>query len=583
MALAAVVGGAVLLGVPKFWKTTPDAFPHGEVRVSAMDLAQAWSLKRSARRAEAAGQAEVALMAWRGALANNLASPESHRGVLSFLGRSPEARTDWTHFAIRSASWLLALTKTNLSDLTLVGSVMERYGRPRMALAMMAPIARDEDPDLEKARARCLLSSGRLDAFEELWMTRGEAWKDDPVLAMYHDAWLGATDDRTPGLEATRRLKDALRTEGEPGLTAARLLILVAATKGQADDLGQALEVLEARHSASVAQHGLRWRVLAASGRGDEARSLAAAYKEIPSDPEMAGAQWRAMRDIGMADEALVMAEENLGRYGSDLEAWRTYFDLLVEARRWKQTMRATANARLVASRQEPLFVEALFAEYRASLGENRKTDEARLAAELDGVRVSDLETLVRISSVLRTHERVDVSLGLLEAHEAAYRNWSAYWAEVFSAGLAGKDVEVLRHSVEELLRIEPNNPAWINNRAALLLITGEDPAEAQRLTLAGLARNPTSALLKINHAMALLANGRAAEAEGVLATVAASRLPKEGVANFKLAMAGAQLALGRPEQAAETAAAADRGLLLAPQVERLDRIAAEAARNSGK
>lgn len=584
MVLAVLVGAVVLLGVPKLWRTTPERFPYGEVRVSAMDLVQAWSLRRSALRAEAVGRSEVALLAWRGALANNMGAPELHRGLLAFLGRSPEARTDWTRTALRSASWLLALTRTNVSDLTLACGVLERYGRPRMALNMMSGIPRDPErnQDLEKTRARALLASGRLESFEAIWLTSGEAWKADPVMAMYHDGWLGATDDRTAGLEATRRLKEALRGEAETGLTAARLLILVAAAKGQADDLGLALEYLESRNSASVAQHGLHWRVLAASGRTDEARRLAAANTEVPSDPEMAGAQWRAMRDIGMTDEALARAEHNIGRYGTDLEAWRTYLDLLVEARRWKQTLLAASSARLLASQHEPVHVEALFAEYRASLGDGRKTEEARLATELAGVRVSDLDSVLRISSELRTHARVAESLRFLKAHEGAFGNWAAYWAEVFEAGLAGKDMEILRGSVGELLRLEPNNAAWINNRASLLLIAGEDPSEALRLTLAGLARHPASPLLRINHAMALLANGRAAEAETLLAGVAASRLSGVGLANFQLAMAGVHLALGRREQAKAAAEEVDRDLLLAPQIERLDRIASEAARGGG-
>jgi len=137
--------------------------------------------------------------------------------------------------------------------------------------------------------------------------------------------------------------------------------------------------------------------------------------------------------------------------------------------------------------------------------------------------------------------------------------------------------VEVLRRSVKELVRIEPGSVAWVNNQAALLLITGDDPPEALRLTLEGLSRNPASPLLKINHALALLRTGRAAEAERILATIASERLPKDGLANFNLAMAEAHLALGRKTQAAEVAGKVDRSRLLGPQLTRLDFIIAQA------
>jgi tetratricopeptide (TPR) repeat protein len=583
LVLGLVLGGAVMLGVPKLWKTTPTPFPFGEVRVSVLDLVQAWSLSRAARRAEAAGQDGAALLSWRSALVNNQADPALHRGVLGFLGRTPQAEADRALLAIRSASWLVALTRTNLADVALIGDVLERYGRPKVALSWMTGVAWVQDPGLAKPHAKCLLTAGQWEAFAELWRAHGAVWKDDPILAMYQDAWLGGTDDRTSGLEATVRLKGALGVDGETGLTAARLLILVAAVKGQVDDLGLGLQTLEARRSASAAQHGHHWRALKASGRGEEARRLALAYRQVPSDPEMAAVQWRAMRDIGLSNEALGLAEQNLDRFGNDLAVWRAYFDLLVDSRRWNETVRAAANARLKASRQEQLHVEALFAEYRASLGEGRKTDEARLAGELAGIRVEESETAIRISSALRSGERVAEALRLMLAHETAFRDWAPYWAELFSVGLLAKDLEVLRRSVGEMSRIEPRNLAWANNRAALLLITGEDPPEALRLTLASLNLHPESPILRINHAMALLATGRVPEAETVLRTLAGLKLNKDVLANYHLAMAETHFALGRKPEAVESAKRVDRSRLLEPQLKRLDHVMNQASESAGR
>ena len=84
-------------------------------------------------------------------------------------------------------------------------------------------------------------------------------------------------------------------------------------------------------------------------------------------------------------------------------------------------------------------------------------------------------------------------------------------------------------------------------------------------------------AVCKINHALALLRTGRAAEAERILATIASERLPKDGLANFNLAMAEAHLALGRKAKAAEVAGKVDRSRLLGPQLTRLDFIIAQA------
>lgn len=583
LGLGVLVVGAVLAAVPKVWRTTPDPFPFGVVRVSAVDLVQAWSLARSARRAAAAGEFEAALFAWRGALANNMGAAPMHRDVLRFLRDMPEASSDRSLFAMRSATWLMALTRTNVAELALIGEVMERHGRPRVALAWLAGIPEGQDMALEKVRARCLLSAGMPDAFAARWRAHEPVWKDDPILGLYRDAWVAMTDDRTAGLSATVGLKAALGLEGEPGLAAARLLAMVAAAKGQADDLGLALETLEARGSATAAQHGYYWRVLAASGRVEEAEKRAEAYVAVPADPEMAVALWRSLWQLGKGkpekrEETLQRVGAALERYGNTLEVWRTYFDFLAEDARWREVLRAAANARMTCSRLEPLFVEILFAEYRAAVGEGRRAEEDRLAAELAGMRVGEGETLVRVASGLRVGGRSGYALRLLQAHEGGLKEVPGYWAEVFSAGLGAKDLEVLRRSAGELLRIEPGNRAWLNNRAALLLITGEEPAEALRLTLEGMSRNPGLVSLKINHAMALVVNDRAAEAEVLLGTIPVSKLPPDAKANYHLAMAQANLALGRMAQAMEAAGQADRSRLLRPQVERLDRILEAAA-----
>ena len=576
LVLGILLSGIVLLGVPKMWLVTPDRFPYGETRVSIIDLVQAWSLARSARRAEEAGLDEAALFAWRGAMVNNPADPRWHRGFLKFLGSTPAVHTDRTIYVLRSSTWLMALGGTNVVDVGLAAEVLERYGRSRVGLAWLGSVRGNSSESLDKIRARCLLSSGRFDAFADLWRKRESEWKDDPILSLYNDAWLASTDDRTSGLSANVRLKEALKGTGESGLVAARMLALTASIKGQVDDLGLALAALEARGSASAAQHGFYWKALAASGRRDDAKRLAESYERLPEDPEVAAIQWRSMRDVG-ATNALEVAEKQLSRFGNDPVAWRAFFDLLADSEKWSELSRAAANARVLCGRQEPLYVEVVFAEYRAARGEGRTAELNRYSEELAVLRSGDPEGVVRIAAALRTGGRVGQALSVLRNHEEVLREWPGFWAELFAAGLASKDLEVLRRSVAELLRIEPNSMAWMNNRAALLLITGEDPAEALRLTLAGLARQPGSYTLRINHALALLANGQAAEAERLLQSIPVANLPSEALANYYLAVAELHAALGRSRQAVEAAAKANREHLLQPQIARLDRIAATA------
>src|SRR5437899_1735838 len=69
------------LFLPRIWQVTPPGFLP-VVTISGLDMAQAWSLKRSALRATSAGNFELAADAWNTAIANNPANPELIRGAL---------------------------------------------------------------------------------------------------------------------------------------------------------------------------------------------------------------------------------------------------------------------------------------------------------------------------------------------------------------------------------------------------------------------------------------------------------------------------------------------------------------------
>jgi len=58
------------LFLPKMWVVTPRGFDP-KIKISGLDLVQAWSLQRTAWRATTAGQYELADHAWQAAVANN--------------------------------------------------------------------------------------------------------------------------------------------------------------------------------------------------------------------------------------------------------------------------------------------------------------------------------------------------------------------------------------------------------------------------------------------------------------------------------------------------------------------------------
>ena len=254
---------ALAVGVPKMWRTTPENFSRATIKVSLIDLIQAWSLSRSARKAEQSGDYEHALISWRAALVNNLGDESLHRGLLTHLRDVPEARSDQVILTLFSGGWLLALTQTNLTDLELMLDVLEKYRLPSLALDVLDASAYANDPTVAPVRARCLLTAGRDQEFLALWRTYSGVWEADSRQSLYHTAWRAGWEEGVGGIEAMQDLRKATERDGNEGLTAARLLILAGGRRGTPDDLELALQRLEQGKAASVSQHATYWRFLA--------------------------------------------------------------------------------------------------------------------------------------------------------------------------------------------------------------------------------------------------------------------------------------------------------------------------------
>ena len=62
------------LFLPRIWRTTPPGFLP-VIKISGLDMAQAWSLRRSALRSTKAGDLDQATYAWQAAVARNPANP----------------------------------------------------------------------------------------------------------------------------------------------------------------------------------------------------------------------------------------------------------------------------------------------------------------------------------------------------------------------------------------------------------------------------------------------------------------------------------------------------------------------------
>lgn len=576
-AFAFVALGSIALvttaAIPRVWKVTPDSYPYSPIRISAIDAVQSWSLARGARKARALGRFNDAVFSWQGAIANNPGNPELHRELLRTLAAQPGIVPEDEPLAASTARWLFSLTGTNVPDLLLAADILDLHGGSDLALRHIEPIPMGTHDAVDRARARYSVQAGRFEDFAQLWQAQAGTWETDTNLALHADGWRYATDDRSVGLAAGTRLKEALSAPAPRGIHAARLLQLGAARRGQTDDLALAIRHLESANAASLGEYGQLWRLLAASGRTEEAKAQAIAYRGSLHSTRASLLYLEALRDLGLRTEALRFLDQNIERFGAAVELWRLYYDLLAEKSSWDDLRRLAGAARVLSTRKEALFAEALFADYRGAMGQERRREADQLRLELADLEISDLPAALRIAARLRIDDHPDSALALLRGNEKALADHAAYWNEVFAVGYSLRDMTLLRRAVAELLRRHPHHAAWKNNRAALLLLTGEAPAEALQLTLEGVSRQPRSVAFRVNHAIALLQNGRPRESLEILDTIDAQQLPSDVGAAFHLARAEALGAVGQTAAALDTARLVDRARLLPQQAERLERI----------
>jgi predicted Zn-dependent protease len=129
------------------------------------------------------------------------------------------------------------------------------------------------------------------------------------------------------------------------------------------------------------------------------------------------------------------------------------------------------------------------------------------------------------------------------------------FWKLLCRAAYETKQADWLLAASEAAYRLVPDDPNAMNNYAAALLISRQRPEEAIRLTVQLLAWNPHSLTAKVNHSLAMVRNGRAAEAAALLQTVTADHLTGAEANSLSLAHFEINRALGQWNRARQAEA----------------------------
>lgn len=553
------------LYLPRMWKSSPaDFFPV--VKVSALDMTQAWALKRSAQKAAESGDRASANLSWQTAIANNPADAEAVRGFLHNLLKMEKPDKRSTSIGIAQTLWLLRLTGTNSADVELSAQAYDHFRFYDVALYVLTPLEEKLPPKAQPPYLKALFHQGKFSQFGETIRKFGPNLLIDQDLKLYQLAFQAGWSDQGSSAEALEALGQA-RENRETKVLANRLYMMVASKRGDVAAYGESLGELEKWNQASVADHTGYWTVLARAGQKEQARELALAFTRSPGSGMESVRLAEIYHSLGLKEQSRDVLKRFAPQFGYSPEVWLSYASLLEDDEDWMELRGLALQIRKLDQIRDTLEAYTYYLEGRAELGHGRMaTAEAAFRTAASGKFEYPGLALLVARNLLKFNYPIFAKQLLLPLEES-YKGRSDYWESCFEAAHKLKDSEWLLKAATITYQEKPGDPALLNRLAASLIVNRARPEEAVRQTLQLIAAYPNSLAAVVNHSLALLLNRRTAEAAEQLERVNPEALSPSEAAAYYLALFDLHLQRGELTQAAEAAAKIQRSHLFPPQV----------------
>ena len=564
---------ALGLLLPRIWVTSPEDYSP-QIKVRGLDLLQAWSLRRSAERDVAAGRIPSAIQAWTSAMANNAADPQNLRGLLSSLASQPRPDRALAGIGQYAAASLLRLTHTNLADLELAVSFHQRYEQYDWVSSRLLDSGPPTSPAFTAALLRALFQSGQMQIFEAVWQQRGTTVASQPESALYHAAWQAGWGPSGEATAGQVRLEAAVADPAGRPLALA-LLLRVHYKTLDLTSYERRLAELTDLHADTLKDSITHWLLLELSGQRDRAIALAHAETRLPQSAGEAEHLLAAWMRLGLYDEGADFINRQVPSFSHAPVIWVRAGELLTTGKRWDDLRTLAVALRANFRLQEALGNYPKFLEGVASYGLGRKP-EAEAAFDEFAKDVPKDPAIGFQSAVLLTRLGFPGPAGIvLHELEKVAGNNLTFWRQLQLTAFEGRQAEQLLLASEKVYQLQPDDVSATNFAAALLMMR-ERPSQAVQLTLQLYSQAPESPLARINHALALVQNGRREEGEELLKTVPPEELtsPARSVLEFGWFQCHRQA--GRVAAAKAAAEQIDVRHLFPPQVQWLQQARAE-------
>lgn len=532
--ITASIGG-LSLGLPKVWVVTPDGFTP-VLRVSLLDMAQARMLSRSARRLDAEGRPSEALQAWTSALGNHPAHLGNLRSFVDFTLNREGLERRWLRIGAQQSQWMVALVGTNDSQaVELAGRMCLKAGMTDIAWMYLNTTNRSISMSAARGLAEAAFKTGRLKEFAAAWEIHQDAMQGDPSLGLYRAAWLALAGKPIEQAPSMAILDQATRNP-DLKVLALRLRSIVEAERLDVEAFERSFEELRSMRQDELEDHSRAWLVLEAAGRHASAVARATAYAIPPETGERATLLLRTWSMLRLESLAASFSRNQLDGFASDPNTWLLSSQMLVANQDWDEV-------RSVAARMKTNpFLSRVFAGYSdflEGLCENAtgRVERARDSFKMlldrmpsePSLAMDAANTLDRIGFRSEARE-------VLKRVESTFGTSAQYWFAMGRLAWEQRDHAALLAAADKAYSLDPERLDNVNNLAAALLINRTRPAEAVQLTLQVIQKATYQHASYLNHAFALVRNGRTVEARKILDDLPLSVLTNEERTFWRLA-----------------------------------------------
>jgi predicted Zn-dependent protease len=313
---------------------------------------------------------------------------------------------------------------------------------------------------------------------------------------------------------------EAARNESSTRDLANRLSLPIAVSLSDTAAYEKSLNTLIDHHADRVKDHVIYWRLLVATGQSAKAADLARGFSRPPETPIDLREMAETLIQLGSKNYAAKLLDQHLPAFAFRPDLWEQSANLLIDLQQWEDLRELAVRMRQNQMLREDLAGYAWFLEGLSALRTERR--EAALTAFTRAAEAPTTNPLLSFSVArqLTTLGYPILASRLLGAVEKAYGNQAMYWFAVVGAAYEARQFDTMREAAARGYLLNTNEPVFVSNYAAMLLMERTNAPLAVQLTLQALAGRPDDVGMQINHAQALILNDRLDDAEELLAKV---------------------------------------------------------------